>query len=284
MLANLTEYASLVGMKKSKLPITELVHLYQDKGRSVRDLAKLSGMSTGGVRWNLKRAGCEIRSKLHPEIATADLVRLYERGLSPERISEQIGMRPNSIRYRLKEVGELREKGWGKRKTPTPILIRLYVEEMLSLKELAKRTGMSKCAIRSRLVRAGVERRSPMARGWADPKRRPTEHPTVIDIAWAAGVYEGEGSVSYTQSGYGNRMPFVSITQKDQWLCARLRALFGGTVLQNTKQNGSYDYWRLTGPRGVGFLMTIYKFLSPRRQQQIRDAFAKSGVLAARAA
>lgn len=207
-----------------------------------------------------------------------------EENLSPAKIGERVGMHENSVRYHLRKAKVIRPSGWGNRKVPTADLVRMYFEEQLSLNEIAKVTGMTKGPIRSRLERAGYARRSPMAQGWADPKRRPLEHPSVLDIAWAAGVYEGEGSVVVPESPYGMRTPVVSLTQKDKWLCPRLRTLFGGTVKQNTKQNGSYDYWRLTGPRALGFLLTIYKFLSPRRQQQIQDAFAKAGLTAARAA
>lgn len=209
-----------------------------------------------------------------------------EENLSPAKIGEKIGMHENSVRYHLRKANVIRPAGWQNRKTPTIELVRLYNDELLSLKEIAKVTGMTKSAIRNRLARWGYERRSPMARGWADPKRRPKEHPSILDIAWVAGVYEGEGSVLPRHSNYGGTSPIVSLTQKDGWLCQRLVSLFGGTVrvYNGGVRKTPMNYWRLTGPRAVGFLMTIYKFLSPRRQQQIHDAFAKAGLIAAQAA
>jgi hypothetical protein len=97
------------------------------------------------------------------------------------------------------------------------------------------------------------------------------ERPTLLDIAWAAGIYEGEGHC--TQDA-------IQIGQNDPWLLYRLQALFGGRVAPTGEQRGKpfvHYRWSASGPRGRGFAMTIYKFLSPRRQAQIRD-----GVLRAR--
>jgi hypothetical protein len=79
---------------------------------------------------------------------------------------------------------------------------------------------------------------------------------TIKDIAWAAGIYEGEG----TFGGHS-----VRVVQKDNWLIYRLKYLFGGTV---TEYNG-YHYWTISGPLCRGFLLTIFTFLSPRRKEQV---------------
>lgn len=101
-------------------------------------------------------------------------------------------------------------------------------------------------------------------------RTRPTERPTLLQIAWAAGVYEGEGSCNAS----GTSSTRVGVGQKDPWLCDRMRALFGGGVGQTLRNgftpNVRYWQWTLSGARARGFLMTIYPFLSPRRQRQIR--------------
>lgn len=110
-----------------------------------------------------------------------------------------------------------------------------------------------------------------------------SEHPTVKDIAWAAGVYEGEGSVCgtwYTKKN-GSRLFMIQATvpQVDFWLPERLRQLFGGTIRTIRRKEprlgfkNSQDYytWNASGSRARGFLMTIYTLLSPRRQAQIRS-------------
>lgn len=92
--------------------------------------------------------------------------------------------------------------------------------------------------------------------------RQPRLHPSLLEIAWAAGIYEGEGWVG-GQSAIG-------LTQKDPYIVERLQALFGGSL--RPRKNGNYDplmVWTLSGPRARGFAMTIYSLLSPRRQEQL---------------
>jgi len=99
---------------------------------------------------------------------------------------------------------------------------------------------------------------------------RPTIHPTTWNITWAAGIYEGEG-----WCGKGNS-EMAAVGQKDRWLCDKLRDMFGGYVSdEGVYKSGKYEgkkrgfSWHISGPRARGFLMTIWKFLSPRRQEQL---------------
>jgi hypothetical protein len=113
----------------------------------------------------------------------------------------------------------------------------------------------------------------------------PTLKPTTRDIAWAAGVYEGEGTCSVYTHNHGKKRNgeyttiSMRVAQKDPWLCHRLRDLFGGTVRSyQTKANSpkdpelvrTYHAWDTTGSRALGILQTFYILLSPRRQEQIR--------------
>ena len=262
-------------MSKLKMPISELVNLYEGEKRSTKELAQMNGMTDGGIRFNLRKAGCVLRTDARPDIASDELVKLYEGGLSPERMSAQVGLSVSAIRYRLRQAGcSMRGTGWGTRKTPTAELARLYFDERMSLDDIAKQVGMEGGTIGNRLRRARYALRPPMMKGWINPKTAATRVPRHEDIAWAAGIYEGEGSVVVPKSGYGSRRPAVSLVQKDDWLCNELRSLFGGTVRVYGKKNGQrYNYWRLTGVRATAFLLVIFKFLSPRRQQQIQSAY-----------
>jgi hypothetical protein len=99
----------------------------------------------------------------------------------------------------------------------------------------------------------------------------------MLDIAWAAGVYEGEGTVRSRHK----RTIEMSVAQKDVWLLERLRDLFGGTIYQSKSQNSrgtkyTIAFWNLYGTRARGFLMTIYSFLSPRRRDKIREVLLAS--------
>lgn len=107
-------------------------------------------------------------------------------------------------------------------------------------------------------------------RNWHD--KPPVERPTLKDIAWAAGIYEGEGHVGRSARGAVT----ANVSQKDGWLPERLRQLFGGCTghyaSQSSLGNSMMWRWYLCGPRALGFLFTIYPLLSPRRRGQIRKA------------
>lgn len=122
-------------------------------------------------------------------------------------------------------------------------------------------------------------------RGSVDSEQAATEHPRLLDIAWAAGVWEGEGSVTgnwfVRADGKRIRMIQVTVTQKDPWLLERFRALFGGRIRADHQKGegvingrvlpreGVIYHWCATGSRARGFFMTIWPFLSPRRHEQI---------------
>ena len=98
-------------------------------------------------------------------------------------------------------------------------------------------------------------------------ERMATTHPTTLDIAWAAGLYEGEG-----YAGPNKGHPYVCLSQNNPWVCNKLKELFGGTVRTrevDKKRNPHIStVWFCSGSRASGFIMTIYKFLSPRRKLQ----------------
>jgi hypothetical protein len=93
--------------------------------------------------------------------------------------------------------------------------------------------------------------------------------PTAIEIAWAAGIYEGEGSCVATRTSFG-----VSVSQKDPELLYRLRDLFGGNVSHYNnrifnKKICPISHWNISGDRGRTFIGAIYPFLTARRKEQI---------------
>lgn len=86
--------------------------------------------------------------------------------------------------------------------------------------------------------------------------------PSLLDIAWAAGIVEGEG---HFESNLENSTYRVIVTQVDQWLLRRLLLLFGGVIHAHT---GNTSRWCVSGARARGFALTILSFLSPRRREQ----------------
>jgi hypothetical protein len=106
----------------------------------------------------------------------------------------------------------------------------------------------------------------------------PTAHPTLNDLHWAAGVYEGEGTCQRPR-GKGASV-YVHVTQKDPDILVRLVTLFGGRVHGPTKTNGRFylHRWQLCGARAHGFLLSVFSMLSPWRRDQVRRALGRPAV------
>ena len=115
--------------------------------------------------------------------------------------------------------------------------------------------------------------------GWSKPEHAPIAHPSILDIAWAAGIFEGEGTC---RRSHGVKDPYgsmaITVGQKERWILDKLRDLFGGRVsISKAKPNsnipsGPQHIWYVGGSRGRGFILTIFTFLSPRRRAQARRA------------
>ena len=108
-----------------------------------------------------------------------------------------------------------------------------------------------------------------------DPRPLKDRPITVAEIAWAAGVYEGEGNCQPNARTDIRRNPtaHVSVSQKDRWVLERFRYLFGGHIRPD---NPGMWKWEVAGSRARGFLMTSYTFLSPWRRQQARVALLRT--------
>jgi hypothetical protein len=92
-----------------------------------------------------------------------------------------------------------------------------------------------------------------------------TKIPTAIDIAWAAGIYEGEGTCR--MSGKGKRGFSAAVVQKDPELLYRLREWFGRSI--NLNQNAGTYVWDICGDRARIFMALIYGLMTVRRKVQI---------------
>src|SRR6266550_908453 len=84
-------------------------------------------------------------------------------------------------------------------------------------------------------------------------------------IAWAAGIFEGEGTTT--------RGCPIAIVQKDTWILYKLESLFGGRVSPRiNRQDGKVlYYWLLCGKSGRNLLKLFIPYLSPWRIKQIED-------------
>jgi len=111
---------------------------------------------------------------------------------------------------------------------------------------------------------------SKVGRMWKTTPRAAV-HPTMMDIAWAAGIFEGEGTTRQTPGSTQ-----TTVGQSDRWILERFQLLFGGQIYGpfNTGPISRSKQWRwvVYGARARGFLLTMFSFLSPRRQEQALKA------------
>lgn len=139
-------------------------------------------------------------------------------------------------------------------------------ERALCRRPFLARPGQRFCSIRCG-VRAG------------DPRLAATAKPSDLDVAWAAGIYEGEGSVFLNVKTWGLQ---VTVGQRDDWLLHRLRDLFGGSVHVRSGASSfsgrNIPVWVVGGDRARVFLAAIYPWLSPRRRQQADAALVERAV------
>lgn len=95
----------------------------------------------------------------------------------------------------------------------------------------------------------------------------------IIDIAWAAGFIEGDGSFTATNSR--RTCPCVSAVQMTMEPIEKLLRLFGGRVYTWTHTQGHiYSKWYVAGARAAGLMMTLYPLMSQRRKDQIEKSLS----------
>lgn len=96
--------------------------------------------------------------------------------------------------------------------------------------------------------------------------------PTTFDIVFASGFYEGEGHVRLDKS---NQIS-LAIVQNDKEILDRLNLQFGGVVHgpYKNKKGNDYYYWMLVRERAIGFMFTIYTFLSKSRKRQFKSVLS----------
>jgi hypothetical protein len=102
---------------------------------------------------------------------------------------------------------------------------------------------------------------------------KPSVHPTIKDIHWAAGFLEGEGCFGKSHNRKGSEFILVSQVHKDP--IKKLQELFGGVVkLQKRPEVTKKDIfiWRVGGARARGIMLTIYSLMSNKSKKRIREA------------
>ena len=100
---------------------------------------------------------------------------------------------------------------------------------------------------------------------------------SIRDIAWFAGLYEGEGSVLVESTRLAPRLR-IDMTDRD--VLERAAVMTGGRIhgYESKTRQELHPQWKpayslvVNGPAAIGWLMTIYSLLGMRRRAQIRKA------------
>jgi hypothetical protein len=100
---------------------------------------------------------------------------------------------------------------------------------------------------------------------------------SVKEIAWLAGLLEGEASFGLTNN---KRSPAIWIGMTDVDIIERVRNLIDSSKSVNVKEDnrkeGYKTVYRLTlnGSRAISWMMTIYPLMSVRRKAKIREVLS----------
>ncbi len=97
---------------------------------------------------------------------------------------------------------------------------------------------------------------------------------SVNDIHWIAGFLEGEGSFYKGEPGRRGRNITIICGQVQKWPLEKLNLIIPGKMRLEKRKlpNNSMWRWYTNVANSAGLMMTIYSLMSPKRQEQIRDA------------
>lgn len=149
----------------------------------------------------------------------------------------------------------------------SPLIERSIVEAWkagaISKSALARRLGISRNTVYHVLLRSGA----------GDLRVMEHRHRsiTAIDVAWLAGLVEGEGNI-----GINGRSLTIRIKMSDHDVILRAAELLEGEVYRAPVPKARRPLWltQVKGSIAAGWAMTLYPWLGIRRRQQVRDGMA----------
>lgn len=152
-----------------------IVELYVEHGHGIFPVAGMVGRSPDFVRKRLiangvpRRKPGEYESWLTLDYELLEkTAKLYARGFSSPQIARAMGCAETTVRYRLKRFGVERRtlseaqmiRGQRRFKVDAEEVVRMYVEDKMSIREIARTRGVTRWAIKQQLRRRGVRFRS----------------------------------------------------------------------------------------------------------------------------
>ena len=162
----------------------EIIRLYVKEGLTLREVGGRFGLSRERVRQILERAGVPRRKHRRGRAKPVptdmwehvpEVIHLYtENGLSLKEIGERFGRSHVAVINLLEAAGVRRRSGgwrshwpWRDAEQRTQEIARVYVQEGLSLEQVAARFDLNRITVRRILQKAGVPRRPTGRRpGW----------------------------------------------------------------------------------------------------------------------
>jgi len=95
---------------------------------------------------------------------------------------------------------------------------------------------------------------------------------TTIDIAWLAGLLEGEGSFAFSKG------PAIQVLMTDEDIISKARSLMSPTAkigIETRENCKTRYYFSVSGSLAIQWMMTIYPFMGRRRREKIREIILK---------
>ena len=90
------------------------------------------------------------------------------------------------------------------------------------------------------------------------------------DLAYVAGIIDGEGYIGLYNAVNGNFRLQVGVTNTNEWLIQWLKFAFGGHIhqlhIRHPNSKVSYE-WRVFGRQALGFLTLVCPYLKIKRPQ-----------------
>ncbi|MGF0319389.1 hypothetical protein [Nocardia fluminea] len=102
--------------------------------------------------------------------------------------------------------------------------------------------------------------------------------PTAVEIAWLAGLLEGEGSFLMIRSSKVYRYPQIVVNMTDRDVIVRVAGLFGGSVYDIPRyvEGRKLSYRaQITGSGAAQWMMDLYPWLGERRRSRIDEVLAE---------
>lgn len=100
------------------------------------------------------------------------------------------------------------------------------------------------------------------------------------DVIWAAGLFEGEGTITISSIPSGKLYPRIKVKMTDQDSVEKFASIFGMKASPVQKDKSWKDHYKdawytdCTGKRAYAVLVAIFPWLGKRRQERVKEAIA----------